>query len=93
MTAQTPQDLEAALRDVLVNVSVIVGSTKLPFGELLEMERDAIIELNQKVTDAVSLVAGDRTIAYGELQELEGENSGQLAVRITEIVHGATEPN
>lgn len=92
MNAESSKELEAALRDVLVNVSVIVGTAKLPFGDLLEMERDAIIELDQKVADPVSLIAGDRVVAYGELQELDGSEDGQIAVRITEIVHGPAEP-
>lgn len=84
--AAGPQD--TIFRDVPVVLHVSVGRAKIPVGELLAIERNAIIALDSKVEDPVTLHAGDRIVAYGELQELEGSEDGRLAVRITEIVDG-----
>ena len=79
---------EHLFRDVPVILHVSVGRAKLPVGELLAIERNAVITLDRKVDEPVSIHAGDRIVAYGELQELDGSEDGRLAVRITEIVDG-----
>jgi flagellar motor switch protein FliN len=79
---------DTIFRDVPVVLHVSVGRAKLPVGELLAIERNAVIALDRNIDDPVALHAGDRIVAYGELQELEGAEDGRLAVRITEIVDG-----
>ena len=80
--------VENVFKDVPVVLFVSVGRAKIPVGELLAIERNAVIALDRNVEDPVSIHAGDRVVAYGELQELEGADGGRLAVRITEIVDG-----
>lgn len=53
--------------DVQVEVSVAMGSTKLPIGKLARLGPGSVIELNRKVTDLVEIVAQGLPIAQGEI--------------------------
>lgn len=88
---ETAAGHDSVFRDVPVQLYVSVGRAKLPVGELLAIERNAVIALDRSVDDPVSIHAGERIVAYGELQEVEGAEDGRLAVRITEIVDGDVE--
>lgn len=74
----------AALSDLSLPVSVRIGSTSLTVGELLALERDAVITLEQSVDDPVEVLVGNRVVALGELVSVEDE----MGVRITEIAPG-----
>lgn len=71
---------------VPVEITIAVGRARRTVRELLRLNHDAVLPLDRKVTDPVELYVGDRLIARGELTELDGEASGQLAVRVTEVV-------
>lgn len=75
-----------AIFSVPVQVVVSVGRATPSIGELLNMRRDALLELDTKLDDPVDIMVGKRVIARGELQELEGDEGGRLGVRLTEIV-------
>lgn len=75
-----------AIFSVPVQVVVSVGRASPSIGELLNMRRDALLQLDTKLDDPVDIMVGKRVIARGELQELEGEEGGRLGVRLTEIV-------
>lgn len=75
-----------AIFSVPVQVVVSVGRAQPTIGELLNMRRDALLQLDTKLDDPVDIMVGKRVIARGELQELEGEEGGRLGVRLTEIV-------
>jgi flagellar motor switch protein FliN/FliY len=79
-------DDDGVFRDVPVVLSVSVGRARLPVGDLLAIDKNAVIALDRKVDDPVAILAGERIVAYGELQELDGSEAGLLAVRITTIV-------
>ena len=53
--------------DVQVEVSVEMGSAKLPIGKLARIGPGSVIELNRKVTDLVQIVAQGLPIAQGEI--------------------------
>lgn len=72
---------------VPIEVTISVGKARPLVRDLLRLSRDAVLALDRRVDDPVELYVGDRLIARGELQELEGESSGQLAVRLTEVVN------
>lgn len=71
---------------VPIEISVSVGKARPQVRELLRLKRDAILPLDRKVDDPVELYVGDKLIARGELTEMDGEHSGQLGVRLTEVV-------
>ena len=68
--------------DVKVQLTVRLGSCQLPMREVLERSPGAIIQLNQRASDAVGLYVNDKLIALGEVVVLE-ENFG---IKITELV-------
>ncbi|MGY6632717.1 MAG: FliM/FliN family flagellar motor switch protein [Alkalilacustris sp.] len=81
---RTPGDTPFA--QVPIEIIVSVGRARPTVGELLKLDRDAVLTLDRRVEDPVDLYVGDRLIARGELMELDGDNAGQLAVRLTELV-------
>lgn len=68
-----------------IEIRVTVGRARPTVRELLQLKRDAVLQLDRGVSDPVELYVGDRLIARGELEELDGEMAGQLAVRLTEV--------
>jgi flagellar motor switch protein FliN/FliY len=78
-----PQDDRLTIvLDVKVQLTVRLGSCQLPMREVLELSPGAIIQLNQRASDAVGLYVNDKLIALGEVVVLE-ENFG---IKITELV-------
>lgn len=74
-----------AISSVPVDVTIAVGRARPQIGELLNMRREAIIPLDNKINDPVEVWVGEHMIARGELQEME-DGSGRLSVRLTEVV-------
>ena len=89
MDSSDPQDGAKAASNpftqVPVEIRISVGTARPLVGDLLQLKRDSVLPLEQKIDDPVELFVGDRLIARGELQEMEGEDSGRLAVRLTEV--------
>ncbi|WP_204112691.1 FliM/FliN family flagellar motor switch protein [Shimia biformata] len=75
-----------AFSDLPVEITVAVGRARPLIGELLSLQNDAILTLDRRIDDPVDLYVGDRIVARGELVELDGEKSGQIGVRLTEVV-------
>lgn len=71
---------------VPIEITITVGRARPLIRDLLKLDENAVLTLDRRVDDPVELFIGDRLIARGELEELEGERSGQLAVRLTEVV-------
>lgn len=70
---------------VPIEIRVSVGRARPTVRELLQLKRDAVLQLDRSVSDPVELYVGDRLVARGELEELDGDAAGQLAVRLTEV--------
>lgn len=77
--------LKRAIFSVPIEVVVSVGTARPLIGDLLSMERDALLPLDAHLDDPVELRVKDRVIARGELTQTE-DGSGKLGVRLTEIV-------
>lgn len=77
--------LKRAIFSVPIEVVVSVGTARPLIGDLLEMQRDALLPLDAHLDDPVELRVKDRIIARGELTQAE-DGSGKLGVRLTEIV-------
>lgn len=76
----------ARLRDVPLRITVLIGRTRLPIREVLDLHVGRVIELDRPVGAPVDIVANDDVvIARGEVVEVDNE----YGVRITEIVRGA----
>lgn len=79
------------LNQIPIEVTVSVGRARPRVGDLLTMGENAVLPLDRRIDDPVELYVGDRLIARGELQEMDGAQSGQLSVRLTEVVNEPSE--
>lgn len=55
------------LKDVEVNVTVELGSTKLPVREILKLQRGSVVELDRLVGEPVDLLINNTLLAKGEV--------------------------
>lgn len=69
-----------ATDQIVVEVTIRLGSTQLSVAELSRLRPDDILTLDQQMTDGVDICVGDKVIARGELTTAEGDN--RLCVRI-----------
>lgn len=72
----------SAVKDVYIEISVVLGQSVMPVHQLLKMGRGAVIELDTKEDDQVTIFANGRAIAKGEVV-ISGE---RIAVSITETI-------
>ena len=88
--AQAPTPLSAEpsnpFTSVPIEVSVCVGKARPLIRELVMLGENAVLTLDRRIDDPVDLYVGERLIARGLLEEKEGDGSGELVVRLTEVV-------
>tara|TARA_R110002072_G_scaffold3206_10_gene23882 strand:- start:6781 stop:7080 length:300 start_codon:yes stop_codon:yes gene_type:complete len=71
---------------VPIEVNVCVGKARPLIRDLVMLGENAVLKLDSNVDDPVELYVGERLIARGMLEEQEDGASGQLVVRLTEVV-------
>jgi flagellar motor switch protein FliN/FliY len=71
-----------SVESVVVEISVVIGRTKMPIQQLLKMGRGAVIELDASIEDNVWVYANNRLIARGDIL-VSGET---VSVQITETI-------
>lgn len=90
MSSDTPNQNSFAggnpFTTVPIEIIVSVGKARPLIRELVTLSENAVLPLDKSVEDPVDLYVGDRLIARGMLEEKEGETTGQLVVRLTEII-------
>jgi flagellar motor switch protein FliN len=72
----------ATLDKVSVEVSVVLGRSKMPIHQLLRMGRGAVIELDASDEDEVEILANDMPVARG-LVVVQGN---RIAVEVRELI-------
>ena len=65
-------------------VSAVLGSSRMPIGDLLRLGPGAVLELDRKVGEAIDIFVNNRLVARGEVVLVED----RLGVTMTEIVKG-----
>jgi flagellar motor switch protein FliN/FliY len=80
-TTRIAADLEAVF-DVPVQVSAVLGRSKMDVGELLKLGPGAVLELDRKVGEAIDIYVNNRLVARGEVVLVEDK----LGVTMTEII-------
>ena len=89
----TVDDLEADdlaleyISDIPVEVTVVLGKTQMPVGQLLKLGRGAVIKLDKKVGEAIDILVNDRLVARGEVVIVENH----VGVTMTEIIKSQKE--
>jgi flagellar motor switch protein FliN/FliY len=78
---KTAGDLEQMF-DVPVNVSAVLGRTRMAVGELMQLGPGRVLELDRKVGEAIDIFVNDRLVARGEVVLVEDK----LGVTMTEII-------
>jgi flagellar motor switch protein FliN/FliY len=79
-------DTSNPFTSVPIEVTVCVGKARPLVRDLIMLGENAVLTLDRRVDDPVELYVGDKLIARGTLEEAEGDTSGQLMVRLTEVV-------
>ena len=74
-------DLEAVF-DVPVQVSAVLGRSKMGVGELLKLGPGTVLELDRRVGEAIDIYVNNRLVARGEVVLVEDK----LGVTMTEIL-------
>jgi flagellar motor switch protein FliN/FliY len=74
-------DLEAVF-DVPVQVSAVLGRTRMEVGDLLNLAPGAVLELDRRVGEAIDIYVNNRLVARGEVVLVEEK----LGITMTEII-------
>lgn len=80
---RTASDLEAVF-DVPVQVSAVLGKSRMQVSQLLKLGRGAVVELDRKVGEAIDIYVNNRLVARGEVVLVDE----RLGVTMTEIIKG-----
>ena len=72
----------SALDDLKVNLSVVLGRSRMPVHMLLRMGRGAVIELEATETDMVEILANGHPIARGQIVV----TGTKISIEVTEII-------
>ena len=79
--SRSASDLEAVF-DVPVQVSAVLGRTRMDIGDLLRLGPGAVLELDRKVGEAIDIYINNRLVARGEVVLVEEK----LGVTMTEMI-------
>ncbi len=74
-------DLEAVF-DVPVQISAVLGHSRMDVSDLLRLSSGTVLELDRKVGEAIDIYVNDRLVARGEVVLVEDK----LGVTMTEII-------
>ena len=74
----------AAVYNVPVKVSAVLGRSTMQVSSLLKMGQGAVIELDRKVGEAIDIYVNNRLVARGEVVVVDE----RLGVTMTEIIKG-----
>ena len=79
--ARIAADLEAVF-DVPVQVSAVLGRSRMDVADLLKLGPGTVLELDRKVGEAIDIYVNNRLVARGEVVLVEDK----LGVTMTEII-------
>lgn len=72
----------ATLDKVLVDLTVVLGTTTMPIHQVLRLGRGAIIELESSEEDPVKIFANDMPVAIGTV----AVNGNRITVEVGELL-------
>ena len=79
--SKAASDLEAVF-DVPVQVSAVLGRSRMDVAELLQLGPGTVLELDRKVGEPIDIYVNNRLVARGEVVLVEDK----LGVTMTEII-------
>jgi len=72
-----------AIFGVKLDVRVVLGRSRMPISELLNLTKGSVIELDRRVGEPVDIMINDRMVARGDLVRVQGDS---LGVALREIL-------
>lgn len=72
----------SALADVVVELSVVLGATRLPIRHLLKVSRGAIVAFDCAEGDPSAVYVGDTMVARGRIVVI----GDRIAIEITDVL-------
>ncbi len=72
----------AVLNDIMVELSIVLGSTRLPIRQVLKMSRGAIVALDSTDADPTLIYVNDILVAKGRVI-VSGEH---MSIEISEVL-------
>ena len=72
-----------AIFGVKLDVRVVLGRSRMPISELLNLTKGSVIELDRRVGEPVDIMINDHMVARGDLVRVQGDS---LGVALREIV-------
>ncbi|WP_417518085.1 flagellar motor switch protein FliN [Minwuia sp.] len=82
-TGRTANDLETVF-DIPVQVSAVLGRSRMQVSQLMKIGASTVIELDRKVGEAIDIYVNNRLVARGEVVVVDE----RLGVTMTEIIKG-----
>ena len=74
----------AVLNDIMVELSIVLGSTRLPIRQVLKMSRGAIVAFDSSDADPTLVYVNDTLVAKGRVI-VNGEH---MSLEISEVLPG-----
>jgi len=81
--SRTASDLETVF-DIPVQVSAVLGRSRMQVSQLMRISKGAVVELDRKVGEAIDIYVNNRLVARGEVVVVDD----RLGVTMTEIIKG-----
>jgi flagellar motor switch protein FliN/FliY len=78
---RSASELEAVY-DIPVQVSAVLGKSRMQVSNLMKLGRGAVVELDRKVGEAIDIYVNNRLVARGEVVVVDD----RLGVTMTEII-------
>lgn len=69
--------------EIMVNLSVTLGTADLRVHQLLKLGRGAVVELDRDVNDLVDIYANNVLIGHGEVVITDNESIG---INVTDVI-------
>ena len=82
--AATPGSNMTALSNVPVEIQVVLGTARMSIGNILNLGRGAVVEIDRKVGEQVDIQINHRPVARGEIIIVDED---RLGVTLTEIIN------
>lgn len=73
-----------ALSNVPVEIQVVLGTARMSIGNILNLGRGAVVEIDRKVGEQVDIQINHRPVARGEIIIVDED---RLGVTLTEIIN------
>ncbi len=79
---KSPSNDLSAVYDIPLEVTAVLGKTKMRISELLKLGQGAVVELDKKVGEPVDIKINEKLVARGEIVLVEDK----VGITLTELI-------